>query len=73
MSEREDKEVEKVKKCLNWFAKNIPKAAPDLLALAGGYLIAQGAWMIYPPAGMIVGGLIVIAAAVIVGRAGESG
>lgn len=29
--------------------------------------------MIYPPAGMIVGGLIVIAAAVIVGRAGESG
>lgn len=33
MSEREDKEVEKVKKCLNWFAKNIPKAAPDLLAL----------------------------------------
>ena len=49
MSEREDKEVEKVKKCLNWFAKNIPKAAPDLLALAGGYLVAQGAWMIYPP------------------------
>ena len=50
MNKREDKEVEKVKKCLNWFAKNIPKAAPDLLALAGGYLIAQGAWMIYPPA-----------------------
>ena len=49
MSEREDKEVEKVKKCLNWFAKNSPKAAPDLLALAGGYLVAQGAWMIYPP------------------------
>lgn len=38
----------------------------DLIGLVGALLISYGAWCIYPPAGYIVGGaLLVIAAAVV--------
>jgi len=32
----------------------------DLLVLAGVLVIVYGAWMIYPPAGVITGGLMCI-------------
>lgn len=34
----------------------------DLCAVAGGGLISFGAWQIYPPAGSIVGGFLLLAA-----------
>jgi hypothetical protein len=35
---------------------------PDAFMFAGGASVAYGAWMIYPPAGFIVGGLLTLAA-----------
>jgi hypothetical protein len=35
---------------------------PDAFMLAGGAAVAYGAWMIYQPAGFIVGGLLTLAA-----------
>jgi hypothetical protein len=37
---------------------------PDLLLLAGAGSVAYGAWAIYPPAGFIVGGALVLLAGV---------
>jgi len=37
--------------------------ARDATALAGGGLIAYGAGMVYPPAGFIVGGVLMIVVA----------
>lgn len=37
----------------------------DIFLIAGAAAIAAGAWMIYNPAGLIVGGLLVIAYVVI--------
>lgn len=33
---------------------------PDTLLLAGAGCVAYGAWLIYPPAGFIVGGLLLL-------------
>lgn len=35
----------------------------DLVALAGAGLVAFGAWRVYPPAGFIVGGVLLVAGA----------
>ena len=35
-------------------------AIPDLLALTGAILMAFGAWQVYPPAGFILGGLLLL-------------
>lgn len=32
-----------------------------LIGVLGGLLLAFGAWMIYPPAGLIVGGMLCLA------------
>lgn len=37
----------------------------DLLGIAGAALMAYGAWLIFPPAGFIVGGLVLFALAVL--------
>lgn len=39
-------------------AASVAKAAPGLVGLA---LVAYGAWLAYPPAGFVVGGLLVLA------------
>lgn len=48
----------------NWFASNVP----DLLIGSGGALIAYGAWLIYPAAGFIVGGGMLLGLGVIGAR-----
>jgi hypothetical protein len=39
----------------------VPEVAIDVSALAGASAIVYGAWLIYEPAGFIVGGLLVLA------------
>lgn len=42
----------------------------DAAGLGGVASIAYGSWLIYSPAGFIVGGLIVLAGAVLASRSG---
>lgn len=37
----------------------------DLLGIAGAASMAYGAWLVFPPAGFIVGGLVLFALAVV--------
>lgn len=39
--------------------------ARDLMILGGGGLISYGSWIIYPPAGYVVGGALLLAGGVI--------
>lgn len=45
--------------------------ARDLAGIAAVAAIAFGAWMVYPPAGFIVGGIIVLAGVVAMARGGD--
>jgi hypothetical protein len=42
----------------------------DLLGAAGAGSLIYGCWLIYPPAGPIVGGIVAITAAILMARAG---
>jgi hypothetical protein len=44
-------------------AAAVPNLLRDLAGLAGIGAIAYGAWMIYPPAGFITGGLLLVVGA----------
>lgn len=35
---------------------------PDAIMIGGGFCVAYGAWLVYQPAGFIVGGLLALAA-----------
>ncbi|MDN0031623.1 hypothetical protein QVN85_01780 [Oscillibacter valericigenes] len=50
--------------------KAIAKYATDLVMIAGGAAIAVGAGLIYLPAGLIVGGVLTVAGAVLNGLGG---
>lgn len=41
---------------------------PDILIIAGVAAISFGAWMVYEPAGFIVGGLLALAGGVLLAR-----
>jgi len=45
--------------------------ARDLLGVAGAVSITWGCFLIYRPAGFIVGGTLLLAAAVLLARSGE--
>lgn len=45
---------------------------PDALLLAGAGNVAYGAWLIYPPAGFITGGVLLIVGGIIASRGGAS-
>jgi hypothetical protein len=44
-------------------AKGLPTFARDAAGLAGCGLVSYGAWLIYDPAGFIVGGLVLVVGA----------
>jgi len=44
-------------------AKALPDILRDLLGLCGAGSIAYGAWLVFPPAGFIVGGLLLLGGA----------
>lgn len=41
---------------------------PDALLIAGAGLLSYGAWLVYEPAGYIVGGVLVLTQAVYLAR-----
>jgi len=43
----------------------MPGLLRDLAGLGGVWLVAYGAWLIYPPAGFIVGGSLLILGALL--------
>lgn len=45
---------------------------PDVLMLAGVIGISFGAWLVYPPAGFIVGGAFLLAGGVLSARRGAA-
>ena len=51
-------------------AAALPGITRDLAGLVGAGLVAYGAWLVYSPAGFIVGGLLLIAGAILTARAG---
>lgn len=52
-------------------AKRAPAVVRDLAGLAGCGLVSGGAGMIYAPAGLIVGGLFLMAGAFLSAKAGR--
>lgn len=48
--------------------KKLLRAIPDLTILAGAGSISFGAWMIYHPAGFIVGGIAFVVIGVLAAR-----
>ena len=51
--------------------KRGPTLARDLVGLTGAGSVSFGAWMIYPPAGFIVGGLMLMTGAFLTAKAGR--
>lgn len=51
----------------------VPVVTRDLAGLGGAALVAYGAWLIYVPAGFIIGGVLLILAAVLAARAQRPG
>lgn len=47
------------------------RVAPDSLLVSGAGAISCGTWMIYPPAGFIIGGVLLIAGGVLLIRGGQ--
>lgn len=50
---------------LRTIAGAVPGLARDLAGLCGVGLVSYGAWMIFPPAGFIVGGSLLIVGALL--------
>lgn len=44
---------------------------PDFLLVGGAAALAYGAWLVYAPAGFIVGGLLALVGGVILSRSGS--
>jgi hypothetical protein len=46
----------------------VPHVVADALGFAGAGAIAYGAWLIYVPAGFLVGGVLLMALSMLIGR-----
>lgn len=46
----------------------VPAVLLDAAGLAGAGLIGYGAWLIYPPAGFITGGTLILAGTLLMAR-----
>jgi hypothetical protein len=49
-------------------ARRVPHVIADGLGFAGAGAIAYGAWLIYAPAGFLVGGVLLMALSILIGR-----
>ncbi len=52
-------------RALSGLAAAVPGLLRDLAGLSGVGLVSYGAWLIYPPAGFIVGGSLLILGALL--------
>lgn len=48
--------------------RRAPHVVFDMLGFAGAVAIAYGAWLIYVPAGFLVGGALAMALSILIGR-----
>lgn len=66
--------MEKFYRVIGAFKRAAGRTADDCLAILGAILVTYGVWQIYAPAGWIVAGAFLMAAAMIMGKgmAGES-
>ncbi len=46
----------------------LPVVLRDVVGLAGAGLVAYGAWLVFPPAGFITGGVLLLAGALLLSR-----
>jgi hypothetical protein len=51
--------------------KALAVIARDLIGIGGAASVAYGAWMVYAPAGFIIGGILALLAAMISARASK--
>ena len=58
----------RLRKALAWAACRVPHVITDGLGFAGAGAIAYGAWLIYVPAGFLVGGVLSMALSMLIGR-----
>ncbi len=47
------------------------KHIPDVLLIAGAACLSYGAWLVYEPAGFVVGGLLLTAAGIVTSKASK--
>ena len=57
-----------LRKALAAAARRVPHVLADALGFAGAGAIAYGAWLIYVPAGFLVGGGMLMALSMLIGR-----
>jgi len=60
-----------LRRALRAIVSALPAMARDLVGIAGAGLISYGAWLAYPPAGFVIGGALMVMAAVLMARAGN--
>jgi uncharacterized RDD family membrane protein YckC len=58
----------RLRKALASAARRVPHVIADGLGFAGACAIAYGAWLIYAPAGFLVGGVLLMALSMLIGR-----
>ncbi len=51
--------------------KVIAANVPDTLMVGGAALVSYGAWLIYPPAGFITGGALLLVAGILASRGAD--
>jgi len=56
------------RKALAAAARRVPHVIADGLGFAGAGAIAYGAWLIYAPVGFLVGGVLLMALSMLIGR-----
>lgn len=49
----------------SWFGVALPALIRSAVGIGGAGLIAYGAWMVYAPAGYVVGGILLIAGVIL--------
>lgn len=62
-----------LRKARSAIARRVPHVLVDGMGFAGAGAIAYGAWLIYVPAGFLVGGVLLMALSFLFGRKLEAG
>lgn len=57
-----------LRRCATAMQAGAASVTPDVLMLSGATSIGYGAWLIYPPAGFIVGGMLAVAGGVLAAK-----
>jgi hypothetical protein len=58
----------RLRKLFATIGRRTPHVANDAVGFAGAGAVAYGAWLIYPPAGFLVGGTLAMTLSILAGR-----